>query len=81
VPETDDVYIRYLLELAGSMVHRTGISQLTPRLGFRGERCLLGLIRIARNTRADQSGDLLSSDVAASERGNGLGKVVCVVQY
>jgi len=37
----DDVCIRYLLELAGSMVYRTGNRQLAPRLDFRGERCLL----------------------------------------
>ena len=42
VPETDDVGIRYLLELAGSVVHRTGNSQLAARLKFRGERCLPG---------------------------------------
>jgi hypothetical protein len=37
----NDVYIRYLLDLAGWIVHRTANTQLAPRLEFEGERCLL----------------------------------------
>src|ERR1700683_1040259 len=49
VPETDDVCIRCLLELAGSAAHHTGNSQQAPRLDFRAVRP--AITRCAKWTR------------------------------